>query len=134
MVRRLSGCPAFITQLDFRKAKNKKALLDSGSKINIINPAFAQKLGLHIRKTHVRAQKIDGSVLKTFGIVIADLEVENKDGRSRFFQKTFLVAGAGFEAVLEISFLKISNADVSFGEKTLTWKSCTTINVLPTTK
>ena len=31
-------------------------------------------------------------------------------------------------------FLKMSNADVSFGEKILTWKSYTTNKALPTTK
>ena len=33
-----------------------------------------------------------------------------------------------------MSFLKISNADVAFGKKTLTWKSYTTNKALPTTK
>ena len=31
-------------------------------------------------------------------------------------------------------FLKISNANIAFGEKTLTWKSYTTNKSLPTTK
>ena len=95
-----------------------------------MNLAFAQKLGLYIRKTNVRAQKIDGSALKTFGIVIADLEVEDKADRSRFFQETFLVADTKFEAILGMSFLKISNADVSFDKKRLTWKSYITIKAL----
>ena len=37
------------------------------------------------RKTNVRAQKIDGSALETFGMVIADFQVEDKGGRLRFF-------------------------------------------------
>ena len=49
-----------------------KALLDSGSEVNAMNSAFTRKLGLHIRKTNVRAQKIDSSALETFGMVIAD--------------------------------------------------------------
>ena len=49
-----------------------RALLDSGSKVNTMNPAFARKLGLYIRKTNIAAQKIDGSALKTFGMVIVD--------------------------------------------------------------
>ena len=32
-----------------------KALLDSNGKINAMSPAFASKLGLHIRKINVRA-------------------------------------------------------------------------------
>lgn len=50
-----------------------------------MNPKFAQKLGLHIRKTSVRAQKIDGSTLEIFRMVIAGFQVDDKVGRPRFF-------------------------------------------------
>ena len=50
-----------------------------------MSPAYVKKLGLYIWKTNVGAQKIDGSTLKTFGIVIADFQIENKGGRPRFF-------------------------------------------------
>ena len=99
-----------------------------------MSSTFAWKLGLHIQKTNVVAQKIDGSALETFGMVITDFQVENKSGRLRFFQETFLVANTQFEVVLGMFFLKISNADILFGEKTLTWKSYTTNKALPTTK
>ena len=85
-----------------------------------MNPDYARKLGFKIRKTNIGAQKIDGSALETFGMVITDFQVENKASRSRFFRKTFLVADTKFEVILRMLFLKISNADVSFGEKTLT--------------
>ena len=39
-----------------------------------------------------------------------------------------------FEVILRILFLKISNADVLFGKKTLTWRTYTTNKVLSTTK
>ena len=39
-----------------------------------------------------------------------------------------------FEVVLGMSFLKISNADIAFGEEILTWKSYTTNKALLTTK
>ena len=67
--------------------KQVKALLDSGSKVNAMNPAFVQKLGLHIQKTNVGAQKIDGSTLETFEMVIANFQVEDKGGRPRSFRK-----------------------------------------------
>ena len=60
--------------------------------------------------------------------------MEEKSGRSRFFPKTFLVADTKFEVILGISFLKISNANVAFGEGTLTWKSYTTNKALTTTE
>ena len=60
--------------------------------------------------------------------------MEDKSGRPRFFQETFLVADTKFKVVLGMLFLKISNADVAFGKETLTWKSYTTNEALPTTK
>ena len=111
-----------------------KALLNSGSEVNAMNPDFARKLGLKVRKTNVGAQKIDGSALETFGMVIADFQVEDKASRPRFFQETFLVADTKFEVILGMPFLKISNTDVSFGEGTLTWKTYTTNEALPITE
>ena len=109
-------------------------MLNSGSEINAMNPAYAKRLGLKTQKTNVKAQKIDGSALETFGMVIADFQVEDKSGRPRFFQETFLVADTKFEVILGMPFLKISNANVAFDEGTLTWKSYTTNKVLGTTE
>ena len=53
-------------------------------------------------------------------MVIADFQVEDKSDRPRFFQETFLVADTKFKVILEMPFLKISNADIAFGKKTLT--------------
>ena len=96
-----------------------KALFDSGSKVNAINPDYAQRLRLKIQKTNIRAQKIDGSTLKTFAMIIADFQVENKANRPRFFQEIFLMADTIFEVILGMLFLKISNMDISFGKETL---------------
>ena len=94
-----------------------KALLNSGSKINAMNSDYTRKLRLKIQKTNVGALKINGSALEIFGMIIADFQVEDKASRSRFFQETFLVTDTKFEVILEMPFLKISNVDVSFGEK-----------------
>ena len=109
-------------------------MLDSGSKVNAMNPDFAQKLGFKVWKTNVGAQKIDGSTLETFKMIIADFQVENKANRPRFFQEIFLMVDTKFEVLLGMLFLKISNADVSFGEETLTWKTYTINEALPNTK
>ena len=61
------------------------ALLNSGSKVNAMSPAYAKKLGLKIWKTNIGAQKIDGFALEIFKMVIADFQIEDKGGRSRFF-------------------------------------------------
>ena len=111
-----------------------RVLLNSVSKVNVMNPVFARKLGFHIQKTNVGAQKIDGSILETFGIVIANFQVKDKGGRPKFFQKNFPMADTKFKVILGMLFLKINNADVAFSEKTLTWKSYTTNKLLSTTK
>ena len=67
-------------------------------------------------------------------MVIADFQIEDKTSKPRFFQEIFLVTDTKFEVILGMPFLKISNADVSFGEKTLTWKTYITNEALPTTK
>ena len=110
------------------------ALLDSGSEVNAMTPAFASKLGLKVCPTNVGAQKIDGSTLQTFGMVLASFQVEDKLGRARFFQELFLLADTTVEVVLGMPFLTLSNADVLFSERELTWNSYTVDEALPTTK
>ena len=111
-----------------------RALIDSSSEVNAISPAYILKLGLKVHHTNVRAQKIDSSSLETFGMVLASFQVENKLGRIWFFQETFLLADISAEVVLGMPFLTLSNADVQFVEKELTWRSYTTAEALPTTK
>ena len=89
-----------------------RALVDSGSEVNTMTPAYAAKLDLQVQKTNIRAQKIDGSTLETFGMVLADFQVENKLGKARFFQETFLLADISTEVVLGMPFLTLSNANV----------------------
>ena len=48
-----------------------RALIDSDNEVNAMTPAYTSKLGLKVYPTDVGAQKIDGSTLKTFGIVLA---------------------------------------------------------------
>ena len=105
----------------FKEGQEKvKALLNSGNKVNAMSPAYVKRLSLKTEKTNVGVKKIDGSALETFEMVIAHTQIEDKGGRFRFFQETFLMANTKFEVVLEIIFLKISNANVPFSEKTLT--------------
>ena len=99
-----------------------------------MNPAYASRLGLQVYRTDIGAQKIDGSTFKTFGMVLASFQVEDKLGRIWFFQETFLLADISTEVVLGMPFLTLSNADVQFVEKELTWRSYTTAEALPTTK
>ncbi len=111
-----------------------KALLDSGSEVNAISQAFAHQLGLKTRKTNVGAQKIDGTTLETYRMVVTTFSVSDKDGRERFFEASFLLADVKPDVVLGMPFLTMSNADVDFQARDLQWRSYTTGDVLPTTR
>ena len=100
----------------------------------MMTPAYAKQLGLQVQKTYVRAQKIDGSLLQTFGMVIAGFQVEDKLSKAQFFQKSFLLAETNMEMVLGMSFIALSNANIQFTEKELIWRSYTAAEALPTTK
>ena len=99
-----------------------------------MTPAYALRVGLRVHCTDIGAQKIDGSTLKSFGMVLASFQVEDKFGKARFFQETFLLANISMEVVLGMLFLTLSNADVQFIEKELIRRSYTTTKALPTTK
>ena len=111
-----------------------RALVNLSSEVNAMTPTYAAKLGFKVRKTDIKAQKIDSFILKTFGIVLADFQVEDKLGRARFFQETFLLANINMEVVLGMLFLTFSNTDIQFIEKELTWRSYTTAEALLTIK
>lgn len=55
-----------------------RALINLGSKVNVIHPVYATKLDFHTRKFNIGAQKIDGFHLDIFGKVIIDYLVKNK--------------------------------------------------------
>ena len=110
------------------------ALLDSSSKVNIIYPIFAKKLGLLIRLINIRAQKIDSITLDTYEIVFATFLVENKANWVRFFKKTFLVANVSLQIVLGMLFFTLSSADVDFLGCELRWRTYTTKETLSTTR
>ena len=111
-----------------------QALIDSGSEVNAMHPDFAKKLGLQVLSTNVGAQKIDGSKLDTFGMVIASFSVEDKKGRSRFFQEIFLFADISMYVALGVPFLTLSNVEIDFVGRHLQWRTYTAAEALPTTK
>ncbi len=52
-----------------------EALLNSGNKVNAMSLVFAYQLGLKIRKTNFGAQKIDGTTLEIYKIVVSTFSV-----------------------------------------------------------
>ena len=109
-------------------------MINSRSEVNAIHPTFAKQLGLLIRPTEFRAQKIDDTTLNTYGIVVAAFLVEDKANRVRFFEETFLVANVSPEIVLGMPFLTLSDADVDFSGQELWWRTYTTEEILATTR
>ena len=63
------------------------ALIDLASKVNAMTLAYAKQLGLQVQKTEVEVQKIDDSLFRTFGMVIASFQVENKLDRDDFSKR-----------------------------------------------
>ena len=62
----------------------------------------------------MRAEKIDGITLETYGMVVSIFFVLNKDSRKRFFEKNFLLADVKPDVVFGMFFLTMSNANVDF--------------------
>ena len=71
--------------LIWSKKKEVQALIDSGSKVNAMTPAYSSRLSFWVYRTYVGAQKIDSSTLQTFEIVLANFQVEDKLEKARFF-------------------------------------------------
>ena len=115
-----------------KKSVPISALFDSSSEVNAIHPTVVRELGLPIRPTDVSAQKIDGTMLNSFGIVVVAFSVTDKANRVSFFEKTFLLANVSPEVVLRISFLTLSGADIDFLGRELRWRTYTTEKALPT--
>ena len=68
----LDRVPCICYLIWFKKSEIQvQGLLNFGNEVNAITPRYALKLGLKVRLTDVGAQKIDGSILKTFEIVLA---------------------------------------------------------------
>lgn len=81
----------------FRKDQDEtQALIDSDREVNAIQPAYAKKLGLTIRKTEVGAQKINGSPingspLETYGMVIGRLPSPGQAKEVLFLPRNLLI-------------------------------------------
>ena len=110
------------------------ALFDLGSDVNAIQPTFAQELDLSIRLTDVGVQKINGTMLYTYGIVIAAFLVTKKANQVRFFEEIFLVANVSPKEVFEMFFFILSGADIDFLGWELWWRIYTIKKAPPNTR
>lgn len=78
------------------------------------------------------ARKIDGSSLKTFDMVLARFLCQDSLEKIRFFKEIFLLAKTSMDVILEMFFLALSNIDIKFDAKKLTWKKYTVVKAMPT--
>ena len=56
-------------------------------------------------------------------MVIAGFSIQDKTGKIRFFEETFLLADTSMEVVLGMLFLALSNANIQFDTESFTWRS-----------
>ena len=84
----LEGVPCIWYPTTFQD-KSVLALLDSGSEVNTIHPTFAKELGLPIRSIDVGAQKIDGTTLDTYRMVVTAFLMTDKANRVKVFERPF---------------------------------------------
>ena len=99
-----------------------------------MTPVYGAKLGLKVQKTDIGIQKVDDSTFDTFGMVLVDFKVEDKLGKTQFFQEIFLIANITLKVIFGMLFLTLSNANVQFVEKEFTWRFYSITETLPTTK
>ena len=96
-----------------------KTLLNSRSKVNAMSETFTHQLGLTIWKINVRAQKINGTILDIYRIVVSTFSVSDKDDRERFFEENFLLTNIKSKIVFGMLFLNMNNGDIDFRARNL---------------
>lgn len=99
-----------------------------------MQPSFTKKPRLRICKIDMNTKKINGSRRETFGIVIALFQLDDKDRKSFFFKKTFLLVNISMIVAFGMPFLILSNVKINFNNQELKWKSYTTTKVLSNTR
>ena len=69
--------------------------------------------------SNIGAQKIDGTILKTYKIVVSTFPMLDKHGRERFLEESFLLTNVKLDIMLEIPFLTICNIVIDFQARNL---------------
>ena len=65
-------------------------------------------------------------------MILATFSVEDKHGRTRWFEETFLIVDVTHNVVLGMPFLKLADPNIRFAKGTLLWQSYTAKIALPT--
>ena len=67
-------------------------------------------------------------------MVVSNFFILDKDGKERFFEKSFLLANVNPDIILGMFKLTMSEADIDFQARDLQWSFYTTESILPTIK
>lgn len=105
-------------------------LIDLDSRINVMQSSFVRRLGLCICKINKNIEKIDGSSLKIYGIVIAYFQVDNKDGKPCFFKVIFMLAEIYMDIAFRILYISLSNVKININNRNLRCRSYTVVKIL----
>lgn len=88
-----------------------------------MTPTYVTKLSFTTEKTSIKAQKIDGLVLKIYGMVWVKFLIQDSSRRVWFFEETFILADTSMEIILKMPFLFLNNVNVEFAEsRKLIWR------------
>lgn len=79
-----------------------------------MTPVYVATLGLTIKTTNVGDKKIDGSLLKTYEMATAGFSLQDRLGKTQFFEEPFLLANINIKVVLGILFFLLNNANIQF--------------------
>lgn len=74
-------CIQYLVQFQGGQTRKVQTLIYFGSKVNTMTPSFEAKLGFATQKTSVTIQKIDGTILETYDMALANFCLQSSLGR-----------------------------------------------------
>ena len=70
-----------------------------------------------MQTTNIGTQKIDGTIFKTFKIMVIAFSITGQADRIKFFKKTFLMTNVSPDVVFEMLFFTLSSANFNILRK-----------------
>ncbi len=91
-------------------------------------------MDLNVQKTNIRAWKINDTTLKIDKIIVSTFFILDKDSKTWFFKKSFLLRDISLDVVFEILFLTMNKFNINFQTQNLQKRSYITKKVFSITK
>lgn len=107
-----------------------RVLIDFGTEVNAITPAFAVELGLFTRQIEISIEKIDISTQNIYGMVIIGFLIQNKLGKIRYYEENFLSVNTSMNVFFKMRIMAFNNKIIQFTTKCFTWKTYSTAEIL----